>query len=458
MEPPPVPAAASPERLFDSHRLPSDGPLPLLLALLLYAPVGLCLLLVRLFVGLHVFLVSCALPDGAPRRFLVRAMCSVLGLFVWQSRPRSARARVLVANHVTPFDHNVLGLLASCSAVSGAAGQGREGAAGRVAVPAVLTAPRPSPPQPVLNGAAGFVCWSRGFLEVAGAESRAELLESLKGYCSQGGNPPLLLFPEEATTNGRVGLLRFSSWPFSIADVVQPLALRVWRPFVAVSVAGASWITELLWTFFVPVTVYQVRWLPSMCRQAEETQEEFALRVQELLALELGVVSTCLTAADKAEHLKRLRHHPPASRPLPQPSQPSGGRPQVSRSMASTEDVHLIGMARRVQEVLPQVPMAAIRKDLAQTNCVDTTIANLLEGRVPFVPEAETEGFVAAAPSFYGAQDPSTSQMAPALGKVFARSAEARQLSLQERKQALWDYARRRYTEKYGIVHAEGSC
>ncbi|XP_032079753.1 ancient ubiquitous protein 1 [Thamnophis elegans] len=431
MEPPPVPAAAaaaSPERLFDSHRLPGDGPLPLLLALLLYAPVGLCLLLVRLFVGLHVFLVSCALPDGAPRRFLVRAMCSVLGLFVWQSRPRSARApRVLVANHVTPFDHNVLGLLASCSA-------------------------------PVLNGAAGFVCWSRGFLEVAGAESRAELLESLKGYCSQGGNPPLLLFPEEATTNGRVGLLRFSSWPFSIVDAVQPLALRVWRPFVAVSVAGASWVTELLWTFFVPVTVYQVRWLPSVYRQAEETQEEFALRVQELLALELGVVSTCLTAADKAEHLKRLRHHPPASRPPPHPSQPSGSRPQVPRNMASTENVHLISMARRVQEVLPQVPMAAIRKDLVQTNCVDTTIANLLEGRVPFVPEAETEGFVAAAPSFYGAQDPSTSQTAPASGKVFARSPEARQLSLHERKQALWDYARRRYKEKYGIAHAEESC
>lgn len=139
-----------------------------------------------------------------------------------------------------------------------------------------MTAPRPSPPQPVLNGAAGFVCWSRGFLEVAGAESRAELLESLKGYCSQGGNPPLLLFPEEATTNGRVGLLRFrwaprgkgvgalppgarspahpaapslcSSWPFSIVDAVQPLALQVWRPFVAVvslgpgGGLGAAWL------------------------------------------------------------------------------------------------------------------------------------------------------------------------------------------------------------------------
>lgn len=54
------------------------------------------------------------------RRFLVRALCSVLGLFVWQSRPRRARLpRALVANHVTPFDHNVLALLASCRAVSG---------------------------------------------------------------------------------------------------------------------------------------------------------------------------------------------------------------------------------------------------------------------------------------------------------------------------------------------------
>ncbi|XP_063166914.1 lipid droplet-regulating VLDL assembly factor AUP1 isoform X2 [Candoia aspera] len=456
MEPPPPPAAAAgPERLFDSHRLPSDGPLPLLLALLLYAPVGLCLLLVRLFVGLHVFLVSCALPDGAPRRFLVRAMCSVLGLFVWQSRPRSLRARVFVANHVTPFDHNVLSLLVSCSAVSGGRRAGRAPSP-PAALPALTACP--SPPQPVLNGAAGFICWSRGFLEVAGAESRAELLESLKGYCSQGSNPPLLLFPEEATTNGRVGLLRFSSWPFSIVDTVQPLALQVWRPFVAVSVAGASWVTELLWTFFVPVTVYQVRWLPSVCRQAEETREEFALRVQELLALELGVASTCLTAADKAEHLKRLRHNPAAPRPPPPVSQPSGGWPPASRSVASTEDVHLIGLAQRVREVLPHVPMAAIRKDLAQTNCVDTTIANLLEGRVPFTPEAETEGFLAAAPPFYGAQYPSTSQMAPASGKVFARSAEARQLSLQERKQALRDYARRRYTEKYGMTHAEGGC
>lgn len=40
----------------------------MLLALLLYAPVGLCLLVLRLFIGVHVFLVSCILPDGTLRR------------------------------------------------------------------------------------------------------------------------------------------------------------------------------------------------------------------------------------------------------------------------------------------------------------------------------------------------------------------------------------------------------
>ncbi|KAH1170303.1 hypothetical protein KIL84_001288 [Mauremys mutica] len=356
MEPP----ASGPERLFDAHRFPSDG--FLLLALLLYAPVGLCLLLLRLFIGIHVFLVSCALPDSLLRRFIVRVMCSVLGLFVRQSDPhlRDANVRVYIANHVTPFDHSVINLLTSCNT-------------------------------PALNGTPGFICWSRGFMELGAVGSRAELVDSLKVYSSHGGNPPLLLFPEEAATNGRVGLLRFSSWPFSILDMIQPVALQVQRPLIAVSVADSSWITELLWTFFVPFTVYQVRWMPPVFRQADEPNEEFALRVQELLAVELGVVSTRLTAADKAEHMKRLRHTPPHLF-APASSQSLVVRPRASPSLAGVgplapEDVRITEMAQRVKEVLPHVSLGTIRRDLAQTNCVDTTIANLLEGHVPLLPE-----------------------------------------------------------------------
>ncbi|XP_074677748.1 lipid droplet-regulating VLDL assembly factor AUP1 isoform X2 [Strix aluco] len=415
MEPP---AAPGPERLFDSHRFPTDG--FLLLALLLYAPVGLCLLVLRLFIGVHVFLVSCALPDSVLRRFIVRVMCSVLGLFVRQNDPRlrDVNVRVYIANHVTQFDHNVINLLTSCNT-------------------------------PALNGAPGFICWSRGFMELGVTGSRAELVDSLKAYSSHRGNPPLLLFPEEAATNGRAGLLRFSSWPFSVLDVVQPVALRVQRPLITVSVADSSWITELLWTFFVPFTVYQVRWMPSVPRRAEELSEDFALRVQELLAMELGVVSTRLTAADKTEHMKRLRHtsllpFAPAS------SQPLAARPRVPSSLtgAAPEDVRITAMAQRVKEVLPHVPLEVIRIDLAQTNCVDTTIANLLEGRVPFFPESKEAGTDLPVPS--------TSQAAAASGiqgsvavppskpatKQFAKSPVERHLSLQERKRALYDYAR----------------
>ncbi|NXB33802.1 AUP1 protein, partial [Eulacestoma nigropectus] len=392
---------------------------------------GLCLLVLRVFIGVHVFLVSCALPDSVVRRFIVRVMCSVLGLLVRQSDPRlrGVGARVFIANHVTPFDHNVVSLLTSCNT-------------------------------PALSGAPGFICWSRGFMELGVTGSRAELVDSLKEYSTHQGNPPLLLFPEEAATNGRAGLLRFSSWPFSILDVVQPVALQVRRPLVAVSVADSSWITELLWTFFVPFTVYQVRWMPSVPRRADERSEDFALRVQELLAMELGVVSTRITAADRTEHMKRLRHtsrlpFAPGGCPggvLAMEPQPRlcfwGSQVPPSLPEGAPEDVRVVAMAQQVKEVLPHVPLEVIRTDLVQTNCVDTTIANLLEGRVPFFPESKEAGDLPA---------PSTSQAAAASGiqgsvaapsskpatKQFAKSPVERHLSLQERKRALYDYARR---------------
>ncbi|XP_055096637.1 lipid droplet-regulating VLDL assembly factor AUP1 isoform X5 [Symphalangus syndactylus] len=346
-----LPSGPGPERLFDSHRLPGDC--FLLLALLLYAPVGFCLLVLRLFLGIHVFLVSCALPDSVLRRFVVRTMCAVLGLVARQedSGLRDHSVRVLISNHVTPFDHNIVNLLTTCST-------------------------------PLLNSPPSFVCWSRGFMEMNG---RGELVESLKRFCASTRLPPtpLLLFPEEEATNGREGLLRFSSWPFSIQDVVQPLTLQVQRPLVSVTVSDASWVSELLWSLFVPFTVYQVRWLRPVHRQLGETNEEFALRVQQLVAKELGQTGTRLTPADKAEHMKRQRH----PRLRPQSAQPS-----FPPSPGPSPDVQLATLAQRVKEVLPHVPLGVIQRDLAKTGCVDLTITNLLEGAVAFMPEDITKG------------------------------------------------------------------
>ncbi|KAM9330217.1 LOW QUALITY PROTEIN: lipid droplet-regulating VLDL assembly factor AUP1 [Gastrophryne carolinensis] len=385
------------EAMLDLHRFPAD-PLTCVL-LLLYAPIGLCLVILRLFIGAHVFLVSCVLPDSAVSRYLLRVMSAVLGVVVTETEGRSPSARIYASNHVTHFDHNVVGLLAPAS------------------TPSVSRPP-------------GFLCWAQGFLELGAPGSRSQLLESLKHYLSQPGGAPLLLFPEEEATNGRAGLLQFSSWPFSLLDSVQPLSLRVTRPLLSPAVSGSPWFVELLWLLFVPYTAYHVRWLPTVSRTPRESDEDFGSRVQKVLASSLGVVGTTHKAADLAEYLKRRAMEPPPRPPQHSPS-PSSVSPAAR------------GMAQRVKEVLPQVPLAVIYQDLAQTGCVDTTITNILEGNVPYVPEAESQaGYEAPGRAARSHNKP--------IPKGFARRPEDRHLSLQERKEALYEYARRRYLDKFG--------
>ncbi|NP_955984.2 lipid droplet-regulating VLDL assembly factor AUP1 [Danio rerio] len=411
------------EQMFDFQRLPNDR--FILLLLLLYAPVGFCLMLLRIFIGVHVFLVSCALPDSIVRRFIVRIMCSVLGLHVQQNSPRlrDKTTRLYVCNHVTHFDHNIINLLTSCNT-------------------------------PLLEGPVGFLCWARGFMELGqGVGSRTELTETLHRYCSSPDTLPLLLFPEEDTTNGRTGLLKFSSWPFSVSDSIQPVALLVKRPFIAVSTPESSWLTELLWTFFVPFTVYHVRWLPPLSKEDGETHQEFASKVQGLLATELGVISTQITKADKAEHIKRKRHSAPQTA-----HSNLGARPRtVAQGFLGTsvgaEDSRIARLAQQVKEVLPDVPVSVITRDLLQTNCVDTTITNLLERTDQFNSEAAMtmpSGPGKAAASSTPSAMVSSPNLKPA-AKSFGRSPIDRHMSLQERKEALYEYARRRYIEKHGL-------
>ncbi|RXN29259.1 tubulin beta-4B chain [Labeo rohita] len=303
------------EQMFDFQRLPNDR--FILLLLLLYSPVGVCLMLLRIFIGVHVFLVSCALPDSIVRRFIVRIMCSVLGLHVRQNSPRlrDKTARLYICNHVTHFDHNIINLLTSCNT-------------------------------PLLEGPVGFLCWARGFMELGqGVQSRTELTETLRRYCSSPAALPLLLFPEEDTTNGRTGLLKF-------------------------------------------------RWLPPLSKEDGESHQEFASKVQELLATELGVISTQITKADKAEHIKRKRHTAAQTAHSSKNGfNDLGARPRTVAqgflgTSAGAEDSRIACMAQQVKEVLPDVPLSVITRDLMHTNCVDTTITNLLESTDQFSSEA----------------------------------------------------------------------
>ncbi|KAG7518812.1 ancient ubiquitous protein 1 [Solea senegalensis] len=403
------------EDMFDFRRLPKDA--VVLLLLLIYFPVGICLMLIRTFIGIHVFLVSCALPESFVRRFIVRVMCSVLGMHVRQRNPRSRdkNTKLYICNHVTDFDHNIINLLIPCNT-------------------------------PQLEGSIGFVCWARGFMEIHSTSGQGAIGESLQRYCSTEGTTPLLLFPEEDTTNGRAGLLKFSSWPFSLTDSIQPVALRVSRPLIALSTPESSWLMELLWTFFAPCTVYHVSWLPPVSRQDGESAQEFANKVQELLAGELGLVSTKITKADKVEHVKRKRHTVPQTSTGVRPG--SVGLGFMAQSLGT--DDRITKMAQQVKDVLPHVPLNVITKDLVKTNCVDTTITNLLENKeeTPVEATATSSTFGPSNSSSYSSGSAPTIKTA---AKSFGRSPGDRHLSLQERKEALYNFARRRYIEKHGL-------
>lgn len=402
--------------MFDFRRFPKDA--VALLLLLIYSPVGVCLMLMRIFIGVHVFLVSCAIPESFVRRFVVRVMCSVLGMHVRQRNPRSRdkNTKIYVCNHVTEFDHNIINLLCPFNT-------------------------------PQLEGSTGFMCWARGFMEIHSASGREAIGESLQRYCSTEGVPPLLIFPEEGTTNGRAALLKFSSWPFTLTESVQPVALRVSRPLLSLSTVESSWLSDLLWTFFAPCTVYHVSWLPPVSRQDGESSQEFANKVQELLAIELGLVSTKFTKADKVEHIKRKRH----SVPQTSTSATSGsvGLGFMAQSLGP-DDHRIAKMAQQVKDVLPHVPITVIARDLAKTNCVDTTITNLLENREDASMEAT--GTSTFGPSRISSYPSGSSPAIKPAAKTFGRSPVDRHMSLQQRKEALYNYARRRYIEKHGLA------
>jgi len=87
---------------------------------------------------------------------------------------------------------------------------------------------------------------SLALVEVENNELTAQKLEA--------STEPFLLFPEEETTSGEKGLLSFSAINLPVDTMVQPIAIKVSRPFLHSSVVSSSIFQELMIGLFVPNT------------------------------------------------------------------------------------------------------------------------------------------------------------------------------------------------------------
>lgn len=223
--------------MFDTKRFPPWG--ISVLFLVIYFPVGLVLAILRMFVGLQAFVAACVLPKTSfLRRLVLRVMCTLLGFVVVQDhlKRRDSRARILIANYTTTMDRLAVELVFPC------------------VMPSMWDMPS------LLNCILGYN-------DMGAKHGRETLIVSAKKHCLE-SRLPLLAFPEGATTNGRVGLLKFSVWPFSLDQPVQPMVIRIVRPWftarISPSLVDSYWWTDLFWFLFVPYSCFHLQLLAAV--------------------------------------------------------------------------------------------------------------------------------------------------------------------------------------------------
>lgn len=391
------------DKLVNDDRFSGDN----LLQFLIYLPIGLFILLLRIILCGVLWLISSVLPDKLSTRHIVSSVaCFTFGTYVKHKGSRDSKTTLLIANCVSALD---------CLAVSFATGS---------------ISPRKWKLRPFLSSALGI-----------------EYTDQLTNKHDL--SPPstcVLLQPEEIPTNGR-GLLKFKEWAFQSCNQIQPVAITVSRPFTNVTVHTSgdspdrvSW-SDMLWFMWMPCTTYTVTLLPSVERQAGDTDEQFTEQVQKVIAEHLKIPSTQHMWEDVLELVKRRERE-----------YRTGRRPQPGTASAQTGS-EMSRMGQQVKEVLPRVPMADILKDLARTRSVDVTITNFLEEIIPYTPESVTTDLSSPSSSASSPLNP-----VPATAMIFSKNAEERQMSFHERKNALIASARKRYIEKHGLNAALNNC
>ncbi|XP_068618332.1 lipid droplet-regulating VLDL assembly factor AUP1-like [Battus philenor] len=373
------------DKLFNKHRLSGDN----VLQFLLYLPIGILLMSIRIILALILWIASIILPDkSGVRQMLSTLACWTFGVFVKLRGNRDPRCSVMVANYVSCLDS--------------------------LAAAHVL-------------GTISLRKWKVPpfFASTLGIRNASQFIR--KQHFADSPSKPVLLQPEGGPTNGKA-LLKFTEWPFPIGNKVQPVAISVERPMSNVSVRSASgsrdgfpW-ADALWFLCAPATVFTVRALPPIER-GDDDDAAFITRVTSALADSLHVEVTEFRWED-----------------LP------GARANRSAQGSAGPSSSLVRMARQVREVLPAVPERDVLRDLARTRSVDVTITNFLEGITPYTPEPEPVAEPQPGPS----QAP-PKYVTPVPTGVFPKSAKERQLSFQERKAQMIAEARKRYIEKHGL-------
>ncbi|XP_060535791.1 lipid droplet-regulating VLDL assembly factor AUP1-like [Cylas formicarius] len=384
---------------------------------ILYFPIGLILLIIRGFFVLCFIIVNQTFPDSPFTEKLLNKLASLsFGISISVDNPKQLeKVDFYITNHTSIFDQLVVHITT-----------------GSVSPSKSFT----------LQSVVGFGTKDFGSLSnVESFKKNIEVLFTKKRI-------PVHFCPEEKPTNGRA-LLKFNSKYFQFLTKLQPICVTVERPFLNISVSkiGSSYLSNVLYFMYSPVTNYKLKFLPSLEKKSF-TDDEFAEIARQNIASELKIDTSNFTAADLTEWEKRY---------LAERQRQTQNR--ANDSYGRRPNPELLRMANQVKEVLPHVPLNVIYNDLVVTRGVDATITNILEGRIQFVPESpqpspsSSHHRASASKSSGSLNFSNVSNVVPlsTAATSFGKTASERTKSFQERKELLIAVARRRYIEKNNL-------
>ncbi|XP_019864407.1 PREDICTED: ancient ubiquitous protein 1-like [Amphimedon queenslandica] len=390
------------------------------LLLIVYFPFGLLLFIVRVTMLLQAFIILSIIPTGVFQRFLLRILFGVMGLVVvtknWKRR--NTAARMLIANKISKLDHIVLHLAMECTTIS------------LVDVPLFSS------------------LFYHTHLKTESLNEIEEALKKLPEFDVDVSIPdsaaiPYVAQPESIYTNGR-SLSQFNVWPFTVEDIVQPVALSWWRPIdIPFTTLDSSDFTDLCWTLFLPLTIVTMTVLPSVDADDGKGASDFAKKANKKMASLMNVDVLKVSKQD----IEMWKSEMKESHSLMRKAFGSDTGPLISDSQFSsmgTPPPEIERMTYQVISVLPHIPAHVIRKDLMKTRNVDVTVTNFLEGRVKFDPAPPSSSSGGRGGGGGAVPQPQKSKPKEKF------SLEEGNRAFQERKKSLLENARKRYIAKHG--------
>lgn len=404
---------------FDTSRCDGEWQTYLLL---LYSPLGLVLGIIRLFITLHMYLAASILPKmSSLRNFVLETMLFVLGVKITQDTSKarkSEEAKVLISNHISKFDFLPFHIL-SCN----------------------------TPNLASFSFPFGGESWGLLNLGRLSRTNRSSFLSRLKNHLSK-TDSSIVLFPEEETTNGKTGLLKFASWPVSACNCVQPVVLSARRPITraALSTLPSSWLSDFFWFLFTPCTIYTIKFLPVVKRSPNESDEELIDRIEHAIASELNLAQSEYKAFDKYVLERRLKRESAAAAA-------SSSSPQTRQY-----DSRVYSEAQRIREILPHLPLNMIIRELGRSHGnTEITIARLIDtyqspsSAPSSFSQSPNSSFPVAIVTPSSSSTSSRRRSSATSANQFNRSPTNRMTAFAERKQAFIEEARARYIEKHNL-------